>query len=96
MTEAEAEYIAELEAANLDMNQKIQKLKSEIKKPTQCNPADFALYETLLNTFYVFCGTNQIEPDPVAEYVRVSLQMKANQKGQDNEMFKLYQTTRPD
>lgn len=86
MTESEAKYIADLEAANLEMAHKIQQLKNVIKKPTRCNPADLALYEALLSTFYVFCGADQIEPDSVSEYLRIELQTRgffAGQKGKE-------------
>ena len=76
MTESEAKYVAELEAANLDMSQKIQSLQNELGRPTRLNSADFTLYKALLNTFYVFCGTPELDPVVISNYLRLALSQR--------------------
>ena len=58
----------------------LSKKNNEANKPTRKTDSDLVLYKTLLNTFYVYCGLESLNPDEVGNYVTISLKMHANQE----------------
>jgi len=54
------------------------------KIPTERTDADHILYSVLLKTFYVFCGTEKLDHDTIANYVKVALDAKERMNNNEN------------